>query len=218
MQIVRMVNQLTSRMVLAAGAIQTAGLKSISAKHLAIAYQSIQLLSQYMDWLLNAISTLVTVDQHNLAEFQKAQRDLRDHQGQILAKLVSIMNERMTYHQKTLESMPWNNDQLLQQWEIPSPYIQSIVRELFILDRVFSSCGMEREWKDLSIRIISSYGDKLTNIYESMKSIATAGRKRIAADIEFFLDNLVNMFGKEKLVSLGLKNLQQVQHTLRVGM
>ncbi|GJQ10361.1 hypothetical protein GpartN1_g2152.t1 [Galdieria partita] len=210
-QLVRMFNQLTNRMVLAAGAIQTAGLKSISAKHLAIAYQSIHFLSQYMDMLLNALSTWIVIDQHTLGEFQKGQRDLRDHQGQILAKLVSIMNERMAHHQKTVESMPWNNDQLLEQWEIPSPYIQSIVRELFILDRVFNSLGMEKEWNDLSIRIISSYGDKLTNIYESIQSMRTTGRKRVVADIEFLIDNLNNMFGNEKLGSYGLKNLQSLQ-------
>ncbi|GJD10933.1 Vacuolar protein sorting-associated protein 54 [Galdieria sulphuraria] len=213
-QMVRMVNQLTNQMVLAAGAIQTAGLKSISAKHLAVAYQSIHLLSQYMDMLLSALSTFVMVDQHTLSEFQKAQRELRDHQGQILAKLVSIMNERMVYHQKTVESMPWNNTQLLEQWEIPSPYIQSLVRELFILDRIFNSVGMEREWNDLSIRIISSYGEKLTNIYEGLKSMGATGRKRIVADIEFFVDNLNNMFGREKLGSYGLKNLQSLQNQL----
>lgn len=213
-QLIRFVHQLTHRSVLSAGAIQTAGLKSISAKHLAMAYQSLQFLSQYMDMLLDALSTWVVIDPHTLSDFQKVQRELRDHQGQILAKLCSIMNERMSYHQKSIESMPWNNDSLLEQWELPSPYMQSIVRELFVLDRIFHTLGMEREWNDLSSRIISSYAEKLTNVYESLKSMGAAGRRRLVADIEFLMDNLNNMLGKERLGGYGLRNLWHLQDKL----
>eukprot|EP00871_Galdieria_phlegrea_P004559 jgi/Galph1/5103/GphlegSOOS_G3789.1 len=158
-QLIRFVNQLTSRMVLAAGALHTAGLKSISAKHLALAYQSIYMLSELVDMVISVAETLFSLQQHVLSEFQRTQREFRDHQGQILAKIISIMNDRMLFHQKSLESMPWNNVNLLEQWEIPSPYMQTIVREISVLDRIFQSFCMQREWHDLSNRIISSYAE-----------------------------------------------------------
>ncbi|KAJ2934914.1 hypothetical protein H1R20_g2201, partial [Candolleomyces eurysporus] len=80
-------NSRTCQVVLGAGAMRSAGLKNITAKHLALASQSLSVVFELIPYL---------------------KRDYQEHQNEIHAKLVAIMGDRLKAHVKTLHAIDWN--------------------------------------------------------------------------------------------------------------
>lgn len=92
-------NSRTCQVVLGAGAMRSAGLKNITAKHLALASQSLSvvvaLIPYVREFLRRHLSAKQTV---MLIEFDKLKRDYQEHQNEIHAKLVAIMADRLAVH------------------------------------------------------------------------------------------------------------------------
>jgi len=92
-------NSRTCQVVLGAGAMRSAGLKNITAKHLALASQSLSvivaLIPYIREFLRRHLSAKQTV---MLIEFDKLKRDYQEHQNEIHAKLVAIMADRLAVH------------------------------------------------------------------------------------------------------------------------
>ncbi|KAF9447663.1 Vps54-domain-containing protein [Macrolepiota fuliginosa MF-IS2] len=97
-------NSRTCQLVLGAGAMRSAGLKHITAKHLALASQSLSVVSELVPYVretfrrhLNQAEAVLLVD------FDKLKRDYQVHQTEIHAKLISIMGDRLTAHIESLK-------------------------------------------------------------------------------------------------------------------
>lgn len=92
-------NSRTCQVVLGAGAMRSAGLRNITAKHLALASQSLSvvvaLIPYIREFLRRHLSHKQTV---MLVEFDKLKRDYQEHQNEIHAKLVAIMADRLAVH------------------------------------------------------------------------------------------------------------------------
>lgn len=122
-------NSRVCQVILGAGAMRSAGLKNISAKHLGnhfivslrdwkqwkyIANHRLYLIalaSQSLGVMIGLIPSLRTCVQKHmpakhavlLSEFDRILKDYTDHQSEIHAKLVAIMNERFTVHVKAMQ-------------------------------------------------------------------------------------------------------------------
>jgi vacuolar protein sorting-associated protein 54 len=92
--------------ILGAGAMRSAGLKNITARHIALAIQTLGVVVAIIPHLCTAISNrLPTKQQVLLGGFDRLLRDYRDHQNELYFKLVNIMQERLVVHCKGL--MVW---------------------------------------------------------------------------------------------------------------
>eukprot|EP00890_Picochlorum_soloecismus_P003656 jgi/Picsp_1/4291/NSC_01800-R1_protein vps54 len=94
-ELFRLFNGKTCQLVLGAGAMQTAGLKSISVKHLAISCEQIDLLLLLSSFLRKFFSEKVSSRKQLLLnnEFDRVQKDLTLHKTEVCQKIVSIANE-----------------------------------------------------------------------------------------------------------------------------
>ena len=89
-------NSRTCQVVLGAGAMRSAGLKNITARHLALASQSLSLMVSLIAPLRALCARHLRPQQAVLLnEFDKLQRDFAEHQLEIHAKLVAIMGDRI---------------------------------------------------------------------------------------------------------------------------
>ncbi|KAK3827581.1 MAG: Vps54-like protein-domain-containing protein [Benniella sp.] len=98
-EVLKLFNSRTCQVILGAGAMRSAGLKNITAKHLALASQSLSVIATLMpfikDWIRAKMSDKQMV---MLTEFDRILRDFQEHQNEIYAKLVAIMQERLSVH------------------------------------------------------------------------------------------------------------------------
>ena len=71
-----------------------------------------------------------------LSEFDRILKDYQEHQSEIHAKLVAIMNERFMVHVKAMQVIQW--DEQDESVKSPNSYMETLVKETMTLHKVLS--------------------------------------------------------------------------------
>lgn len=134
----KLFNSRVCQVILGAGAMRSAGLKNITAKHLALASQSLAVMIALIPKLKECISRHLTLKQAaHLSEFDRIVNDYKNHQGEIHAKLVAIMNERFTAHVKAMQAIQWDEEDP-QTGKNANMYMETLVTETVRLHKVLA--------------------------------------------------------------------------------
>ncbi|KAG1756409.1 Vps54-like protein-domain-containing protein [Suillus paluster] len=129
-------NSRTCQVVLGAGAMRSAGLKNITAKHLALASQSLSIMIALIPYVRETFRRHLSPNQAvMLIEFDKLKRDFQEHQSEIHSKLIAIMGDRTSAHVKSLQNVDWDR---LKQGEGANDYMELLVKETVTLHKVLS--------------------------------------------------------------------------------
>ncbi len=106
-ELLRVFNSRTSQLVLGAGAMRTAGLRSITAKHLALATESVRLFALVAPLLSASLAPFLPESRRLglLAEFDRTVADLAKHARELHAKTVGIMRDRLAHHSSRLPTI-----------------------------------------------------------------------------------------------------------------
>jgi vacuolar protein sorting-associated protein 54 len=106
-ELLRVFNSRTSQLVLGAGSMRTAGLRSITAKHLALAQQSVRLFLEVTAAVSASLSPTLPDTRRTqlLSEFSSTERDLEKHKTELQTKMVSIARDRLVYHSARLPTI-----------------------------------------------------------------------------------------------------------------
>jgi vacuolar protein sorting-associated protein 54 len=129
-------NSQTCQVILGAGVMRSAGLKNITAKHLALALQSLSIMIALIPYMRETFRRHLYPKQAvMLIEFDKLKRDYQEHQNEIHAKLIAIMGDRLSVHIKSLNAI---------RWDAPpakpgtNEYMELLVKETVTLHKVLS--------------------------------------------------------------------------------
>ncbi|KZT71406.1 Vps54-domain-containing protein [Daedalea quercina L-15889] len=106
-ELLKAFNSRTCQVVLGAGAMRSAGLKNITARHLALASQSLSIVISLVPYIRETFRRHLSQKQAvMLVEFDKLKRDYQEHQNEIHQKLIAIMGDRLSAHIKSLHVSP----------------------------------------------------------------------------------------------------------------
>ncbi|KAI0064444.1 Vps54-domain-containing protein [Artomyces pyxidatus] len=129
-------NSRTCQVVLGAGAMRSAGLKNITAKHLALASQSLSIMIALIPYVRETFRRHLNPKQAvMLVEFDKLKRDYQEHQNEIHSKLIAIMGDRLAAHIKTLQTVNWADPPAKSG---VNDYMELLVKETVTLHKVLS--------------------------------------------------------------------------------
>ncbi|EIW84920.1 Vps54-domain-containing protein [Coniophora puteana RWD-64-598 SS2] len=127
-------NSRTCQVVLGAGAMRSAGLRNITAKHLALASQSLSIMVMLIPYVRETFRRHLSQTQAvMLVEFDKLKRDFQEHQNEIHSKLIAIMSDRISAHVKSLQAVDWTVPK-----EGANSYMELLVKETVTLYKVLS--------------------------------------------------------------------------------
>lgn len=196
-ELLRLFDSRTRLLVLCAGAIQSAArLKSISAKHLAFAAQSLGLLKSLVPHLRASLLAVLHPKHHMLlADLDRAANDYIDHHGLIIAKLVTIAGDSLDASSQRLRTVDW--DRFQGQCE----YIEEVLRNISALHRVLLEALPPEQLKDIFTRIFMVIGRKVPQHFEELNVMPSTqtGRQRILDEIA----QMVVTLGRLKQVESG---------------
>ena len=173
--VLRLLNERSSRLVLGAEALRTAGIRSINARHLAIAAQTIALLGTIVPLLKRAMERQLPPKQRVLlAGFDAVRSDLTAHHDRLLDKLVALL---CAVSVSSMEAV-----------KVELPLIQEDSGENSIskamtqlaqgtdkLHRILVPILSPREVLSLYRQIILSHNTKLVETYRQLESGTRAG-------------------------------------------
>lgn len=187
----RSFNTLVFKAILGVAALQWSGLRSITARHLSLASRTI------------ALASRVTTDVHQKLEtalqgksqmsvvtplMRKCEKDLRDHHGQLLGKIVDVMMDRLKAHEEALKSLPWEKQVEMQRFDIPSSYIVTLAKETSVLHRILWYVLPRLEAIDIFKTVWKAYGARLFDAYGSLDGGKKWIRERVAKDVASLYD------------------------------
>ncbi|DBA02352.1 TPA: LOW QUALITY PROTEIN: hypothetical protein N0F65_007171 [Lagenidium giganteum] len=190
-EIFRLFNSRTTQLVLGAGAMQIARLKSISARHLAVASQSLELSMTLIPHIKAALAAHFTDRQKLLLEeFDRVLRDYAEHNDKIFSKFTSIVEDQM---KRCLENVSNEIDYDSSSTAVPSKPMNVIAQSTLKLYSVLAPVLPSPQMKDIMTRVFDMFTQKLPELYKRVQPKTAAGKKRVIDDVSMFVQNFAEV-------------------------
>lgn len=181
-------NSRTCQVVLGAGAMRSAGLKNITAKHLALASQSLSIVSELIPYVRETFRRhLSQMQSVMLIEFDKLKRDYQEHQNEIHSKLIAIMGDRLTAHIKSLQAVDWS---------VPKPgggvneYMEILVKETVTLHKVLSRYLSAQVVEYVMTQVFAAINHGLSEEYNMIELPNQDAKTRLLDDAKYLHQKL----------------------------
>ncbi|SCV68975.1 BQ2448_1995 [Microbotryum intermedium] len=192
-------NSRTCQMVLGAGAMRSAGLKNITAKHLALASQALSIMISLVPYIREGLRRHLNPKQAiMLVEFDKVKRDYQEHQNEIHSKLVAIMGDRLEVHAKTLKSLNWAAEDTSNQGA--NAYMESLVKEHITLHKVLLRFLHTETVVFIMRQVFSALEERLKLEFTAIELANEEGKRRMLGDVAHLRMRFGELKGLEDMV------------------
>ncbi|SGZ22449.1 BQ5605_C022g09489 [Microbotryum silenes-dioicae] len=192
-------NSRTCQVVLGAGAMRSAGLKNITAKHLALASQALSIMISLVPYIRECLRRHLNPKQAiMLVEFDKVKRDYQEHQSEIHSKLVAIMGDRLEVHAKTLKSLNWATEDTSNQGA--NAYMESLVKEHITLHKVLSRFLHTETVVFIMRQVFTALEQRLKLEFAAIELANEGGKRRMLGDVAHLRMRFSELRGLEDLV------------------
>ncbi|CAH1122580.1 unnamed protein product [Ceutorhynchus assimilis] len=179
-ELLRTFNSRSCQLVLGAGALRTAGLKTITSTNLALASRSLQLVL----WMIPhiRINFQALLGDNNFNSFDSVEKDIGHHIHQLESKVLSIMNTLL-------------GDQL-NEWEakppVPSKQLRNISRHLTKLHEAVSSVLPEEQVNDIYQEIHKNFKTRIREQILKMHIQSNGGPQHgvVTTELIFYLQTM----------------------------
>lgn len=196
-ELMKMFNSRTCQLVLGAGALQLVGLKTITAKHLALASRCLEVVTLHIATFKSHFELRLPPKQYVLlGQFDQILKDYNNHRQEIFSKMATLMEELFDDHLLTWEVRP----------PMPSQVMRNIVKQITKLHEallaIFPATQVEIVMKDVK----KSFKNVLAKKIASLKVKNDFGPQHglVQSDLAYFAMNLKSLHGmKDVEDSLG---------------
>lgn len=176
-------NSRTCQVVLGAGAMRSAGLKNITAKHLALASQSLSIMVALIPYVRETFRRHLSPTQAvMLIEFDKLKRDFQEHQSEIHSKLISIMGDRTSAHIKSLQNVDWDQPK---QGDSVNDYMELLVKETVTLHKVLSRYLTAPVVEYVMSQVFAAINHRISEEYSKIDLQSQEAKDRMLADAHY---------------------------------
>ncbi|KAH7404590.1 hypothetical protein KP509_15G033300 [Ceratopteris richardii] len=188
-ELLQFFNARTCQLVLGAGAMQVSGLKSITAKHLALASQTVGFFCALIPDLKRLLAVHIPETRKSLlfTEIDHVAQDYKVHKDEIHLKLVQIMKERLMAHLRTLpqiiETWSKSDDSDVQ----PSQFARALTKEVGVLHRVLSPILPDADVRFIFTRVVALFHALLTESFSKLDLTSPSIKSRLYCDIQHIL-------------------------------
>ncbi|KAL7925508.1 Vps54 domain-containing protein [Trichoderma austrokoningii] len=187
-------NSRCTQLILGAGATRSAGLKNITARHLALASQALAFMATLVPHVREYVRRQAGSGgnvTNLMGEFDKIRRLFQEHQDSIHQKLIEIMRGRATNHAKSIRGVTWDSDAS----EGSHSFIQKLAEETTTLHRVLTKYLPETSIQAIMVPVFASYKTQLGDALRQATVGTKAGQERMAKDVYFFINKLQKVDG-----------------------
>ncbi|CAI5745519.1 unnamed protein product [Peronospora destructor] len=185
-EIFRLFNSRTTQLVLGAGAMQIARLRSISARHLALASQSLELSMTLIPHIKAALAAHFTDRQKLLLdEFDRVLRDYAEHNEKIFSKFTGIVEDQIM--KRFLENVATEVDYDFASLIVPTNPMRGITQSTLKLHGVLHPILSPPQMKDVMSRVFDMFTQKLPDCFKLVQPQTAAGKRRVLEDVDIFV-------------------------------
>ncbi|KAF9139392.1 hypothetical protein BGX30_008028 [Mortierella sp. GBA39] len=194
-ELLKLFNSRTCQVILGAGAMRSAGLKNITAKHLALASQSLSVFATLIPYVKDWIRSKMTDKQMvMLTEFDRILRDFQEHQNEIHSKLVTIMTERLALHIRSMtnpavvdyDALNKPTQQLANGGASVNAFMDGLVKDATTLHKVLSRFLPATSMRRVIDEVLQIFTARLEEEIQKLPIATPLGKTRLQADVAYF--------------------------------
>ncbi|RHY33663.1 hypothetical protein DYB32_002018 [Aphanomyces invadans] len=175
-------------------AMQVAHLKSISAKHLGLASQSLEVIVAFIPHIKFQLAALLTQRQKLLLdELDKVLQDYVEHNDKIFGKFISIVEDQIM--KKFLEHIDQDVDYDDGNLVLPSAPLKGIAQNTVKLYQVLSPVLPPLQMQAVFSRVFDMLEHKMPACFKAVQPKTAAGKQRVVADVVAFVDCFKELHG-----------------------
>lgn len=173
---IKLFNSRLCQLILGAGAMQSAGLKNINTKHLAIASQTLSFIIAILPYIRECARrrTANASNKSAISEFDNVKRLLQDQQVSIHDKLTDILSGRATVHMRSLAKVEWDTDVEINR--DVSASMESLTKDTVTMHKVINKYLSDVQVRMIMAPVFESYREQVGRVI-SGAAIKTAGGK-----------------------------------------
>ena len=172
--------------VLMAGAMRpdSAALKSITSKHLALSSQSLGMFLALLPHIKAVLAAYVPENQRALLkEMDSAAADYEEHQQQLFAKFVSILEERRRTHVVSLKEKLAPSEE--RRRPETSSCIKAVVQDIDKMHKTLQPLLTKQQLQAVFAQVFSSFDAGLLGSYQALDTTPVFTRQCIVQDVHF---------------------------------
>jgi len=196
--LLKLYNMLANKQVLKGGALrpESAGLKSITFKHLALASQSLSLVLALIPHLKAILTAYVPESQRGLlADMDAALADYEKHGQELLAKFVSILEERRRQHVNGGSGDAPSLAQALAPSEEKrrpeeTACIKMVTKDLTTMHKQLQPLLSRTHLHTVFVQVLEAFDDGLLAAYQAVDTSPLITRQCIVADVLYLRQNV----------------------------
>lgn len=168
-------NECCTRLVLDAGARQSAGLKNITSKHLALASQALAFIATLTSHVREFVRRYAGRGATTLrvVEFDEVKRVYQEHQNRTHDKVVEIMSRLAGSRIKALRSIDWSDSQ-----KDVHPYMATLVKETASLYHILTKTMPKEAIPLIMVPVFLSYKVQFGQAFQEIDPMTELGRDR----------------------------------------
>lgn len=166
-------NSNASDLILGTGAVRSAGLKHITAKHLALCHESLNLVVHLLPYIEELVKRHCSISS-DVGKLDETKQDLTKHTEEIQSKMISLMSDRITGHCNSIKRIDWSKP-------APSPcnkYMQDLVKEVSLLIKIVKNYMPNQIYLLVTSRIFDIYKRKVLEEYTKFEFKSVEEKKR----------------------------------------
>ncbi|KAI3643121.1 hypothetical protein MP228_012676 [Amoeboaphelidium protococcarum] len=210
-------NSKTSGIIVGGNAVSSSVLKSITAKHLALAGQSLGLMIALLPKIKSQVEKAMTSKQQQvmLQEVDKVVTDFSNNREQVYSRITLIMQERVAAHASQIPLMDWEQDMVAadsqsgidaqsgvnsnskdaqQPAELDAmPYMKALVKETIKLHKILHKYLFAERLREIFVHIFDLYNKKLSQEYQKLDIYSAGAKSRLLADVQYFITTLSSL-------------------------
>ncbi|ODQ66420.1 Vps54-domain-containing protein, partial [Nadsonia fulvescens var. elongata DSM 6958] len=200
LEVLKCINITTNSLILKTGATKTAGLKHITAKHLALASQSLDLIITLIPYMREYCRPASSAGIKLLNQFNEIRSQLADHQQEIYTKFSTIMSDRLNGHINAIIKLDCSQlakTSTTTATEIANTYMQVLCKETNTMAKVLVKFLPKAIYLDIIKRIFDNYETKLLASYQQLPITNATERAVIIRDVDYFIESLSPIEGTD---------------------
>ena len=192
--LLKLFHTLTYKQVLMAGAMrpESAALKSITFKHLALASQSLGLVLALLPHLKAVLAAYVPDAQRGLLkEVDAAGADYERHQQDLFSKFVSILEERRRTHVAGLNEALQPSEE--RRRPEPSGCVKAVAKDIMSMHKQLQPLLSRTQLHTVFVQVLQAFDQGLLGAYKGVDTSALFSRQCILADVLFLRTEITKL-------------------------
>ncbi|RYO30497.1 hypothetical protein AA0111_g5678 [Alternaria arborescens] len=183
---IKLFNSRLCQLILGAGAMQSAGLKNINTKHLAIASQTLSFIIAILPYIRECFRRRAASasNKSSIGEFDNVKRLLYDQQNQIHEKLTGILSGRAKVHMRSLKKVEWDTDAEVN--KDVSPSMESLTKDTVTMHKVINKYLSEIQVRMIMGPVFESYREEVGNVIKEAAVKTPGGKARLLREAKLF--------------------------------